>query len=47
MRDKHSWHHVGIPDNYLDDALDLKKIYVSIHAGEAKLSVHMMPFRNV
>jgi hypothetical protein len=39
MGDKHGWYHGGIPDNYPDDALDLKTIYVSVHAGEAKLSV--------
>jgi hypothetical protein len=38
MRDKHGRYHGGIPENYLDDALDLKKIYMSVHAGGAKKS---------
>jgi hypothetical protein len=46
MGDKHGWHHSGIPDNYVDDALDLKKIYMSMLAGEEKLSVHLMHFSN-
>jgi hypothetical protein len=39
MGDKHGWHHSGIPDNYPVDALDLKKIYVSMKAGVEKLWV--------
>jgi hypothetical protein len=46
MGDKHGWHHSSIPDNYPDDALDLKKIYMSVHAGEAKSSVNLMYFPN-
>ena len=34
MGDKHGWHHGGIQDNFPDDALDLKKIYMSMQAGE-------------
>jgi hypothetical protein len=44
MRDEHGWHHGGIPDNYPDDALDLKKIYISMKTGEEKSSVHLMYF---
>jgi hypothetical protein len=44
MRDKHGWYHSGIPENYPDDALDLKTIYMSMQAGEEKFSVHLMHF---
>jgi hypothetical protein len=44
MGNKHGWHHSSIQDNYPDDALDLKKIYISMKTGEEKSSVHLMYF---
>jgi hypothetical protein len=44
MGGKHGWHHSGIPDIYPNDALDLKTIYMSVHAGEAKKSGLLMQF---
>ena len=46
MGDKHGWHHGGIPDNYPDDALDLKTIYMSMHAGEDEISANDTMYRS-
>jgi hypothetical protein len=44
MGDKNGWYHGGIPDNYPDDALDLKTIYMSMQAGKEGVLVFWLHF---